>query len=179
MEGTIATIMMFAGTFAPKNWVLCNGQTLNIASNTALFSLVGTTYGGNGTTNFGLPNLQGRLAIGAGQGPGLSLYDLGETGGSTSATMTTAQMPAHPHTGGAVTIPLTNTVASVEQASNNILATPTADTYATAGTTPTVNYGGFSATADIQGGSQPFAIEQPYLAMNYVICQFGIFPSRN
>lgn len=179
MEGVIATIMMFAGNFAPKNWAYCAGQTISIASNTALFSLLGTTYGGNGTTTFMLPNLQGRVAVGAGQGPGLSDYELGQVGGSESTTMLTTQMPAHGHTGGLVKIDLTSNGPTSTQANGNILASPTADSYATLGTTPTVNYGGFSAEASAQGGSQPFSVKQPYLGMNYVICQYGIFPSRN
>ena len=179
MEGTIATIMMFAGNFAPKNWAFCAGQTINISSNTALFSLLGTTYGGNGTTNFVLPNLQSRVAVGAGQGPGLSFYNLGQAAGAETATMTTAQMPIHGHAGGAVAIPLSTTAPTTEQANGNILASPTADTYATLGTTPAVNYGGFSVEAAPQGGNQPFSIMQPFLGMNYVICQYGVFPSRN
>lgn len=178
MEGTIATIMMFAGNFAPKNWAYCAGQTIAISSNTALFSLIGTTYGGNGVTNFMLPNLQGRTAIGAGSAPGLSVYQLGQVGGAETATMTTGTMPSHTHAAGAVSIDLTTNAATGTAANNNILASPTADTYATAGTKPAVDYGGFSVAVAAQGGSIPFSIMQPYLGMNYVICQYGIFPSR-
>jgi len=179
MEGTIATIMMFAGNFAPRNWAYCNGQLMAIAQNTALFSILGTTYGGDGRVTFGLPNLQGRVAVGAGQGPGLSYYDLGQTAGAESATMLSTQMPSHTHTAGAVAIDLTTNAANSTQANGNILASPTADTYATAGTTPAINYGGFAATAAPVGGSQPFSIMQPFLGMNYVICLFGVFPVRN
>ncbi|HLP95335.1 MAG TPA: tail fiber protein [Saprospiraceae bacterium] len=177
MEGTIATIMMFAGNFAPKNWAFCAGQTIAISSNTALFSLLGTTYGGNGTTNFMLPNLQGRVAVGAGQAPGLSDYELGQTGGAALTTMSTAQMPAHGHTA-SLSVELTSAPATTTQGSSNILATPTADTYATAGTTPLVNYGGLSVQDVSAGGGQPFSVVQPFVGMNYVICQYGIFPSR-
>ena len=179
MEGTIATIMMFAGNFAPKNWAYCDGRLLSIASNTALFSLVGTTYGGNGTTTFALPDLQGRVVVGAGTGPGLSSYDLGQSANAETATMTIASMPGHTHTAGAVTIPLSNSAATLTEANGNILGTPTADTYATAGTAPTVNYGSFSATVAPQGGSQPFSILQAYECVSFVICQFGVYPSRN
>ncbi len=179
MEGTIATIMMFAGNFAPRNWAFCNGQLMAIAQNTALFSILGTTYGGDGRATFGLPNLQGRVAIGAGQGPGLSYYDLGQTAGTGSATMTNGEMPAHTHTAGAVAIDLTTSAASGTQANGNILASPTADTYATAGTAPAVNYGGFSASVGPAGSTQPFSVMQPYLGMNYVICLAGVFPARN
>ena len=178
MEGTIATIMMFAGNFSPRNWAFCNGQLMSIAQNTALFSILGTTYGGDGRVTFGLPNLQGRVAIGAGQGPGTPFYDLGQTAGSESATMLSTQMPLHTHTAGAVSIELTTTAPTTTQANNNILASPIADHYATAGTAPAVNYGSFGATAGLAGGSQPFSVMQPFLGMNYVICLSGIFPAR-
>lgn len=179
MEGTIGTIMMFAGNFAPKNWAYCAGQLVSIASNTALFSILGTTYGGDGRVTFGLPDLQGRVAVGAGQGPGLSFYNLGQAANAESETMSNAQMPAHTHTAGAVSIPLSNSAASLTEANGNILATPTADTYATPGTTPAANYGSFSATVAPQGGSTPFSIMQPYECISFVICQYGTFPARN
>jgi Microcystin-dependent protein len=178
MDGTIATIMMFAGNFAPKNWAFCNGQLLTISSNTALFSLLGTTYGGNGTTNFGLPDLQGRAPIAAGTGPGLSNYSLGQSSNTVSASLTLNQMPAHHHDAGQVKIPVSGGNASTEQPNGNILATPSSDVYATAGTQPTVNYGGFNVAVAPQGGGQPFSIMQPSLAINYVVCMYGIFPSR-
>jgi microcystin-dependent protein len=178
MEGTIATIMMFAGNFAPRNWVFCAGQTINIASNTALFSLLGTTYGGNGTTNFKLPDLQGRSPIGAGQGNGLSLYQLGQVGGFETATMTVNTMPHHGHDSGNVQIPLSTGTPNTDQASGNILASPNGDTYAAQGTTPGANYGGFTADVSVQGNGNPFSIRQPFVGMNYVICQFGVYPSR-
>jgi microcystin-dependent protein len=171
--------MMFAGTFAPRNWAYCSGQLVSIASNTALFSILGTTYGGDGRVTFGLPDLQGRVVVGAGQGPGLSYYDLGQTVDAETETMTTATMPAHIHAAGAVTIPLSNSTSSLTEANGNILATPTADTYATPGTAPAVNYGSFSASVSPQGNSQPFSIMQPYECISFVICQFGIFPARN
>ena len=93
----IGQITLFAGNFAPRGWAFCNGQLLSIAQNTALFSILGTTYGGNGQTTFALPDLRGRVPVHAGQGPGLSNYDLGQQGGAESVTLTTAQMPAHTH----------------------------------------------------------------------------------
>src|SRR4051794_3558607 len=93
----IAEIRIFAGTFAPAGWALCNGQILPIAQNTALFSLLGTTYGGNGTSNFALPDLQGRAPISAGQGPGLALYAQGETAGVETVTLLSSEMPMHTH----------------------------------------------------------------------------------
>ena len=98
----VAEIRMFGGNFAPRGWAFCNGQILPLSQNTALFSLLGTTYGGNGTSNFALPNLQGRAAMGTGQGPGLSDRFLGETAGSPSVTLGIPQIPAHNHTANAV-----------------------------------------------------------------------------
>src|SRR5438045_7604430 len=97
-EGFIGEIRMFGGNFAPKGYQLCNGQILPIAQNTALFSILGTTYGGNGQTTFGLPDLRGRAPVSAGQGPGLPNYDLGTQTGSPTTTLTTGQMPTHSHT---------------------------------------------------------------------------------
>jgi len=179
MEGTIGTIMMFAGNFTPKNWADCAGQLISIASNTALFSILGTTYGGDGRVTFGLPDLQGRVAVGDGQGPGLSLYSLGQSSNAETATMSVAQMAAHTHTAGAVTIPLSTSAASGKEPNGNILATPIVDTYATPGTAPAVNYGSFSSAVAPQGGSQPFSILQPYECISFVICQFGVFPARS
>lgn len=178
MEGTIATIMMFAGNFAPKNWAYCSGQILPIAQNTALFSLLGTTYGGDGRVTFALPDLQGRVPVGAGQGPGLSYYALGQTGGFESTTLLTSNLPSHNHTPGAVHIAVSNSNASAEEANAHILATPSSDIYATAGTAPAVNYAGFSAAVQPQGNSQPFSILQAYECISYVICMYGVYPSR-
>ena len=102
MEAFLATIMGWAPNFAPRGWAFCGGQILPIAQNTALFSLLGTTYGGNGQTTFALPNLFSRLPIGAGQGPGLSSYDLGQVGGTESTTLTINNMPAHAHPAGSL-----------------------------------------------------------------------------
>src|SRR5438132_384897 len=97
-EPFLGEIRMFCGNFNPRGWALCNGQLLSIAQNTALFSILGTTYGGNGQTTFALPDLRGRVPVHPGQGPGLSMYNLGENGGAESVTLTAAQMPAHQHT---------------------------------------------------------------------------------
>src|SRR5690242_20434903 len=97
MEGTIAEIRMFAGNFAPRGWAFCQGQILSIAQNTALFSLLGTTYGGNGQTTFGLPDFRGRTAVGTGQGPGLPSITLGELAGEPTHTLIITEMPAHNH----------------------------------------------------------------------------------
>ncbi len=178
MEGTIATIMMFGGNFAPRNWAFCAGQLIAISQNTALFSLLGTNYGGNGTTTFGLPDLRSRVAIGAGQGPGLANYALGEMSGFENTTLLQTQMAAHTHTAGAVQIPLSNNNATLEEANGNILATPSTEIYATPNTTPTVAHAGLSASLAPQGGSQPISLVKPYECINFVICMYGVYPSR-
>jgi len=162
----------FGFNFAPRNWAMCNGQILSIAQNTALFSLLGTTYGGNGQTTFALPDLRGRVGIHFGQGPGLSPYALGQVGGTETTSLTINNLPAHTHpfappcvdddaTGG---IP---TGKSPATSANNIYASPTGTATMAPGTTgPT-------------GGSQPFSILPPYLAVNWCIALNGIFPSRN
>src|SRR6188508_951854 len=108
MEGMIGEVRMFAGNFAPKNWAFCQAQVIAIASNTALFSILGTTYGGNGTTTFGLPDLRGRVCIGPGQGPGLSNYALGEMAGTQNVTLMINEIPAHTHAANGTFSPLVN-----------------------------------------------------------------------
>lgn len=151
---------------------------MSISQNTALFSLLGTTYGGDGRVTFGLPDLRGRAGVGAGAGPGLSYYDLGQVGGVENETLLSTQMPAHTHSG-TFNVLATSNSASVEQPNGNILATPGSEIYATPNTTPAVQYGGgLSVNVNAAGNSQPFSIMQPYLAVNFVICMSGAFPSR-
>jgi microcystin-dependent protein len=180
MEGTIAEIRMFAGNFAPRNWAFCASQIMSIAQNTALFSLLGTTYGGNGQTTFALPDFRGRVAVGTGTGPGLPNVTLGEMAGSQTATLTTNNMPAHNHAlSGAVTPQAnggttgqTNDPSGRRLIGSNIFTGATTDLVSMAPLVSTLQVG-------INGGSQPFSIMPPYLGMNYIICLFGIFPSRN
>ncbi len=179
MEGTIAEIRMFAGTFAPRTWLFCNGQTMSIAQNTAMFSLLGTTYGGNGQTTFGIPDLRGRVPVGTGTGPGLPNIQLGQMAGSSTVTLLTNNMPAHTHavTGGVT--PQAATDGAVGPDAANRYTGP-GNFYSTAG--DNVGMAQIPATGLVigtTGGSQPFSTAQPYLGMNYIICQFGIFPSRN
>jgi microcystin-dependent protein len=175
-EPFIGEIIIGAFNFAPRNYALCNGQLLPISQNTALFSILGTNYGGNGQTTFGLPNLQGRMAIGAGQGPGLSSYQLGQAGGVPNVTLLTTQMPAHTHL-------IQGNGGDGTQASpvNNFFAGPGADrdlyTYNAGNTGGTVNMN--PSAVNISGGSQPHNNMMPYLALNYCIATAGIFPSRN
>jgi microcystin-dependent protein len=190
MEVFLATILLWPCNFAPNGWTFCAGGILAISQNAALFSLLGTTYGGDGVSTFALPDFRGRVPVGVGQGPGLSNYDLGETGGSESVTLLTNQLPQHNHT-----VSLTLTVsASNAQATTSVpsasssLAAPydTLNANAIAGynssapNTP-LNIGGGSVNGitGVTGGSQPTPIMQPYLGINYIIALQGIFPSRN
>ncbi len=182
MEGTIGEIRMFAGNFAPRSWAFCNSQILSIAQNTALFSILGTTYGGNGQTTFGLPDLRGRVPIGTGQGPGLPNVSLGEMSGTPTTTLLATNMPAHTHTVAASGSMACKTGAGdADSPGGNIPAgSATDENYAAPasanGSMAAINVTG---TTGIAGGSQPFSIMQPYLGMNYIICMQGIFPSRN
>ena len=181
MQGTIAEIRMSAGTFAPQNWAFCQSQILSIAQNTALFSLLGTTYGGNGQTTFALPDFRGRVAVGTGQGPGLASITLGEMAGTTSVTLTTATMPAHTHPlTGTVNAQVNNDTAGLtDDATNKRLGASGSNFTATA--TDLVNMAPNLSTlaVGIAGSNQPFSIMPPYEGMNYIICMFGIYPSRN
>jgi microcystin-dependent protein len=182
MEGFIGQVIMFAGNFAPKDFAFCQGQSMAVSQNTALYSILGTTYGGNGTTTFVLPDTRGRVVVGAGQGPGLSNYSLGQMGGSTLTTITAEQMPAHTHG-----IAATSMIHCNENLSDNVSPTgefwgPTEGTN-TYGTLTDTAMAADAVTVNItlanSGGSQPFDNSQPYLGMNYVVCMYGIFPSRN
>ena len=181
MEGYISEIRMFAGNFPPRAWAFCQGQLMSIAQNTALFSLLGTTYGGDGQVTFGLPDFRGRVAVGTGQGPGLSSYDLGQVGGSQSTTLLVANLPAHTHGFSANASMACHTGAgNADSPANNIPAGSASDENYTAppgnATMAPIAVSGTTAAA---GGNQPFSNVQPYLGMNYIICLYGIFPSRN
>ena len=181
MEGVIGYVTMFAGNFAPKSWAFCNGQIINIASNTALFSILGTTYGGNGTTTFALPDLRGRAIVGTGTGPGLSTYSLGQNGGSENQSMTALNMPAHVH-------PVAITAHNGATTDDANLATPANNYYGrdSNGISPfasaaSVNMAGYPAQIQMTnvGSNQAFSVLRPVLGMNYVICQYGVYPARN
>jgi microcystin-dependent protein len=181
MEGTMANITLFAADFAPKSWAYCNGAIISIATNQALFALLGTTYGGNGVQTFGLPDLRSRMPVGTGQGPGLSMYQLGEVGGFESNTMTQSTMPAHNHPSVvAVKMPVSNGGAITDGPEGFFYGASTNNIYnATAGAGQFFGAMNVSANLLPNGGSQPIPNVMPYLAMNYVICMYGIFPSRN
>lgn len=166
----IGQIKLFGFNFSPRMYAFCNGQLLPIAQNQALFSLLGTTYGGNGQTTFGLPNLQGRAALHFGQGPGLANYAEGQTSGEENHTLATGEMPAHNH-------PVLTSANSADQ------TYPPNNLWANAGSSPGfINAAGGvmnAGTIANAGGSQGHNNMQPYLALNYCIALQGIFPSRN
>jgi microcystin-dependent protein len=172
MDPFLAEIRMFACNFAPKGWALCQGQILAISQNTALFSLLGTTYGGNGQTTFGLPDLRGNIPMHPGQGQ-LGFYDLGQQAGSETVTLLQTEMPAHTHTlkADAIDPADTNTPspsASYAQSTGGPL-------YQTAATPSATLAPG---ALPVMGGNQPHNNLQPYLTVNYCIALVGIFPAR-
>ena len=167
-EPFIAQIMMFGGNFAPRGWALCNGQILPIAQNTALFSLLGVTFGGNGQTTFALPDLRGRVPVHPGQGPGLSNVGLGQSAGQETVTLTQNEAPQHNHG-----VAASNGGATASRPAGSFLAA--GGSYATASDGTTMNPG----MVGVAGGSQPHENRQPYLGVNFIIALEGIFPSRN
>jgi microcystin-dependent protein len=171
MDPYLAQVMMFGGNFAPLGWAFCQGQLMSIAQNTALFSLIGTTYGGDGQTTFGLPDFRGRAGVGTGQGPGLSAYDLGEVTGTEGVTLTTQQMAQHNHgivgNGGEGGNALPNGAYPGKSPNDNLYAT-TQDGTAMG-----------PQMVGLTGNSQPVSIIQPLLALSFIIAVEGIYPSRN
>ena len=172
-EPFIAEIRIFAGNFAPRSWAFCDGQLLPIAQNTALFSLIGTTYGGDGRTTTALPNLQGRAPMQPGRGPGLTARRLGERVGVETVTLTEAQMPSHDHTVRGVSAPAarggpTNTRALGESGGGDAYQSNT-----------TANLVDMSQTMSTTGGGQAHTNVQPYLVLNFIIAIQGLYPSRS
>jgi len=170
----VAEIRIFPFNFAPRGWAWCDGQLLPLSQNTALFSLLGTTYGGNGKSNFALPNLQGRAPMHPGQGPGLSLHELGETGGSETVTLLESEIPSHSH-------PLRGTV---EDGTQGTLAAGVTVATSVGGTLYQTNTGSglvsMNANAIVPaGGDQPHNNMQPYLTFYFCIALQGVFPPRN
>ena len=175
-EPYVAEIKMFAGNFAPVNYAMCNGQIMAIAQNTALFSLLGTTYGGNGQTTFALPDMRGRTPLHQGNGAGIDPTVLGEMAGENNVTLTSGELPQHTHPISGAVIGTSN---PGETPGPNTLFTNSAPNplYATA-----VGTGGLflaSQSITFQGGSQPHNNLQPYLAVTFIIALQGVFPARN
>lgn len=205
MDEYLGIIKLFAGNFAPRDWAFCNGQLVAIRGNTALFSILGTTYGGDGKTTFALPNFNGNTPVGAGEGPGLSAKDLGEAGGETSTTISLANMPAHGHTVNSVPLQVTASVnvgdnaADSAESNGNVLAQGTQALPAPISASPfiydkeatftekntlhpsTVDTSGMQVSGGLAGWSGngiPISNMQPYLVMNFIICVSGAFPPR-
>jgi microcystin-dependent protein len=173
-EPFIAEIRIFAGNFAPRGWAFCNGQLLPVSQNTALFSLIGTTYGGDGRSTTALPNLQGRAPMHPGRGPGLTARRLGERGGTDQITLTEAQMPQHHHSmrasmeNGEVGSLTPNVVFARSRGGNLYQADTTNNLVSLA-----------ENTLPSTGGSQAHNNMQPFLAMNFIIALVGLYPSRS
>lgn len=192
----IAMIMLFAGNFDIRSWASCYGQTIAIATNTALFSILGTTYGGNGQTTFMLPDLRGRVPVGQGQGIGLSNYVLGQFSGTENTTLLISNMPQHTHVATVNSLTVSQSASTAAGTSNTpgptlvpaVLPTigsgPGATSikgYAVKDNTTSLAPDAVSGTVTnaFTGNNIPFSIMQPYLALSYQICLYGVFPSRN
>lgn len=184
MDPFIGQIVMFGGNFAPRSWALCNGQLLPISQYTALYSIIGVYYGGDGRSTFALPDLRGRFAVGTGQGPGLQIKPLGAMGGSETNVLSMANLPAHNHAG---SLHVSSANASQSAATNGAtIATP--GTLAGRTFTPTEGFNASApnitlntetVTTGITGGSAAINNMQPFNTVNYIICLEGIYPSRN
>ncbi|MDM1298795.1 phage tail protein [Empedobacter falsenii] len=203
MDELLAVIKIFAGNFAPRSFMFCQGQLLSIAQNTAVFSLLGTTYGGNGQTTFGLPDLRGRVPIGQGQGAGTDFINLGQIAGTSTISLTLNNLPVHTHTATGVSttstnVKVSNKVGDSSDPRGKVLAQgvqigsgPNATklkpyvAYDALDTTNNGDLAGVSSTtttsvnSGITGANIPINIMQPYLGINYIICLEGIYPSRN
>jgi microcystin-dependent protein len=172
MNPFVAEIRIFPFSFAPKGWALCNGQLLPISQNTALFSLLGTTYGGDGKATFALPNLQGSVPLNHGQGPGLSLYDLGQTSGADAVTLGLAEIPAHTHSVRAETIDPGDV--SIPSGSSALAPSDGGTLYQNTANTQLA-----PQAIALTGGDQPHNNLMPYLVLNYCIALQGVFPPRS
>ena len=166
----LGSIALVAFNFAPIGWATCDGQLMSIRENTALFSLLGTMYGGDGINTFALPDLRGRMPIGQGQGPGTSLYNVGETGGTETETLTLSQIPQHTHT------PIgSGSPANTGSVSGTYWATPRLLLYSSVAPSVPMKSVAIGST----GGNQPHDNQKPYLTINYIIALEGIFPPRS
>ncbi|MEM1320930.1 MAG: tail fiber protein [Bacteroidota bacterium] len=185
MNGILGEIRIFAGNFAPKKWAFCEGQIINISDNNALYAILGTMYGGDGRTNFHLPDLRGRVPYSTNEDRSALPFGIqGTTGGAETHVMTVAEMPPHIHTlqvsKDKLKIPVGSGAASTPDPNGALLTQTSANFYST---TYTALYGalalGLSITLNNTGSAQPFNIVQPSLAVHYIICTDGIFPARN
>ncbi|EDP95988.1 tail fiber protein [Kordia algicida OT-1] len=192
MDPFIGEIVMFGGNFAPRGWAFCQGQLLAISSHSALFSILGTTYGGDGRTTFALPDLRGRTAIQPGTGPGLSNIKLGQRGGAEYHTLNVLEMPNHSHTvnftgnnvNAAVSLPAFNDEGTTDEAEGNILASGIDKLYAApssadANLAPSNAALSGSVNSLPTGGNQSFYIRNPFEGINFIIAMVGVYPSRS
>jgi microcystin-dependent protein len=168
----VAEIRIFPFNFAPKGWAFCDGQILPLSQNTALFSLLGTTYGGDGKSNFALPNMQGNAPMHPGQGPGLSLHDLGETGGSDTVTLLESEMPSHSHG------LMASLIQATSQTPGPTVGPAHARTIQAYSTTTTGLVTMSDNTVAPAGGDQPHNNLMPYLTLNFCIALQGVYPPR-
>jgi microcystin-dependent protein len=200
-EAYIGSLVLFAGNFAPRGWAFCQGQLLPINQHQALFSILGTTYGGDGRTNFALPDLRGRVPVGTGHGQGLTNRTLGQASGTENVILTQNQMPLHTHTVGNMSIQITNpgfvdvpvnteggegnstdptNILSADGAAKSFTKSIANDKYS-GKSLPVkgLQVSGTGGTITPTGGNQPFSIVQPNLGLNYIICLHGIYPQRD
>jgi microcystin-dependent protein len=168
-EPFLGEIRIFGFNFAPVGWAQANGQTMQISQYTALFALLGTTYGGNGTTTFALPDLRGRVPINQGSAPGLSPRNIGQAAGTESTTLMVNQLPSHGHS-----VQASDGAASTGRAVGAVLARTSGNTYAASSDGSVMN----AAMVANTGGNQPVSVVQPFLVLNFCIALVGIFPSR-
>ncbi|WP_367388449.1 phage tail protein [Lewinella sp. LCG006] len=190
MQPMIGEIRLFAGNFAPRFWAFCEGQLLAISQNQALFSILGTTYGGDGRTTFALPDLRGRAPIGPGTGPGLPNYRLGQRGGTPTVTLNTNEIPSHTHgavaaLSGSIGIATNTETSNSGEGSGNVLGEAAANIYNNQPADPAELLGGVQNNLGVNvqigatGGNLDHNNMQPYLAVYYIIALQGIFPSRS
>lgn len=176
-DAMLGEIRMFAGTYAPRGWAFCDGRILSISGNQELYSLLGTTYGGNGRTNFALPDLRGRVSIGAGRAPGLSSYRPGMKGGSETVRLNVNQMPAHSHPA-EVTVNASSEEGNSAVPTKNVWAKTPEGSPGYSTTSNTAMGGAVNVTVGQVGGGQPYENRSPYQVINFIISLEGYYPSR-
>lgn len=176
----IGEVIMFAGNFAPRGWALCDGQLIPISQNSALFSILGTTYGGDGRTTFALPDLRGRSPMHAGSGPGLSQLRLGQRGGAETVTLSANNLPAHAHqlSPQDFNLNVADSAASESEPTPNF-SLGAASIYSDKTANTTVKGGQITGTTSNTGGGQAINTQSPYLGINFIIALVGIYPSRS
>ncbi|MDO7851421.1 phage tail protein [Hymenobacter convexus] len=172
-------IMPYGGGYLPRGWARCDGSLLPINQNTALFSLLGTFYGGNGQTTFALPDLRGRAAVGMGQGPGLSSYQIGDRVGTESQSLLQTELPAHTHSLGTVALPVSSANASVASPAGAVFAKePDSNAFGSGTANGTMAAGVLNGTTNSVGGAQTHENRMPFLVLDYFIATAGVFPAR-